>query len=117
MGLSALGLESHRESQLASENNFNREVNNIDNSTEKLLLQSQVSADSKLNNLEAEMMRDIRSESETSSTRQNNQDEMVLKVIGALVSMEIEEALSIMQELKHPNAVDSSSQWSWIYIL
>ena len=71
MGLSALGLESHRESQteLASENNFNREVNNIDNSVEKLLLQSEVSASSsKMNNLEAEMMKigHLRSESEVS---------------------------------------------------
>ena len=34
---------------------------------------------------------------------------MVLGVVSALVSMEIEQALGIMQELQHPNALPGSS--------
>ena len=37
------------------------------------------------------------------------QEEMVLRVISAMVNSEIEGALSIMQELKHPQVVPKES--------
>ena len=102
MGLSALGLESHRESnlELASDN-----LNGIECSAEKLLLQSAVSTGNEEDKaLEAEMKGMLLGEKRGSiDSQEANKEEMVLGVVSALVQMEIEQALGIMHELQHPN--------------
>ena len=39
----------------------------------------------------------------------SSQEDMALKIISAMVSSEIEGALSIMQELKHPRVAPNAS--------
>ena len=97
MGLSALGLESQRESQGQSDQILMKEL--------EAAAQLDGNNNSNIEDVEALLNSKVSTETDkVAPTKGEDQEEMVLKVVSALVSNEIIDALSIMQALNHPNA-------------